>query len=136
MDRANKNIFVFDSILFSTLQDNKARNMINLVSNENYITFTYFGEKSGNIFSNTTLHFILWYTLVVEFCPIISIFVYSLLYFDLFLTLCGVTFGRGSDFPFFALIPHFRKGSFNLLNSFSTEIPFLFANRTEHCSYI
>ena len=136
MDRANKTIFVFDSILSSTLQDNKAGNMISLVSNENYITFTYFGEKSSNISSNTTLHFILWYTLVVEFCPIISIFVYSLLYFDLFLTLCGVTFGRGSDFPFFALIPHFRKSSFNLLNSFSTKIPFLFANRTEHCSYI
>lgn len=61
MDRAKKNIFVFDSILFSTLQDNKARNMINLVSNENYITFTYFGEKSGNIFSNTTLHYTLVY---------------------------------------------------------------------------
>lgn len=33
--------------------------MINLVSNENYITFTYFGEKAGIISWNTTLHFIL-----------------------------------------------------------------------------
>lgn len=63
MDRAKKNIFVFDSILFSTLQDNKARNMINLVSNENYITFTILEKNPviSLVILPSTLYFgILW----------------------------------------------------------------------------
>lgn len=72
-------------------------------------------------------------TLVLKFLPVISIFFNSLFYFYLFLTLFPAAFGRGGGFPFFSTKPHFRKSSFNLLNSFSMEIPFPFSNRYERC---
>jgi len=102
--------------------------MVNLASNENYVTFSWFEEKSGVILVIllSTLYFS---TSVLSNDQ--NIFIYSQFGFDLFLTLLLVTFGWGGGFPFFATKPHFRKGSFNLLNSFSTETPFLFSNRME-----
>lgn len=103
--------------------------MVNLVSNENYVTFSWFGEKSGVILV-TLLSTLYFGTSILSNDQ--NIFVYSQFCFDLFPTLLLVTFGGGGGFPFFATKPYFRKGSFkNLLNSFSTETPFLFSNRIE-----
>lgn len=40
--------------------------MINLVSNENYLTFTWFGEKNLVLFLAILLHFVIWHLSSVQ----------------------------------------------------------------------
>lgn len=104
MDRANENTFRFDFIYsFFTLKD-KTRNITNLVCSENYITFTWFRDKSGVISFNTTLYFVLGHL----FCPVNRVFLFIvnfiLIYFPLL-----VTFGKVCGFPFFCHHAIFQK---------------------------
>lgn len=96
MDRANENTFF-------TLKD-KTRNIINLVCSENYITFTWFREKSGVISCNTTLYFVLGHL----FCPVNRVFLFIVKFILIYFPLL-VTFRRFCGFPFFLSPRHISE---------------------------